>query len=219
MQDRGLVDHCLELLAPLGRTRAGRMFSGYGLYVDDLCIALVLRDTLYLKVDDAHRAAFEAAGSRPFTYEDKQGGTHVISYYAAPGEAMESPAEMRPWARRALEAAVAARAKAPARRKQATPAGKASAAGKKAAAKTKAPAAATTMTVPAKSTRGEAAAKPGAAKKSAPAVTPKRAADAPAKQPAPAAKKPAAGPAAKSAPRRATAPAKKAAAKSRAVRA
>ena len=99
MRDTGLVDHCLELLAPLGVARAGRMFSGHGLYVDDLCIAWILRDTLYLKTDEAHRPAFEAAGSRPFTYDDKKGGVHVTSYWSAPDAAMESPAEMLPWAR------------------------------------------------------------------------------------------------------------------------
>ena len=117
MVDPGFVEHCLELLAPMGRTRAGRMFSGYGLYVDELCIALLLRDTLYLKVSDEHRAAFEAAGCKPFTYEMKTGEIKSLSYYTAPDEAMESPAEMRPWARRALDAAIAARAAKPARKK------------------------------------------------------------------------------------------------------
>jgi DNA transformation protein len=117
MSDPGLVEHCLELLAPLGATRARRMFSGHGLYIDDLCVALILRDTLYLKSSDAHRAAFEAAGCQPFTYASKRGEVHVTSYWSAPEAAMESPAEMRPWARRALEAAVAARAKKPPPRK------------------------------------------------------------------------------------------------------
>jgi len=111
MSDPGFVEHCLELLAPLGSTHARRMFSGHGLYVDDLCVALILRDTLYLKTAEAHRPAFEAAGSHPFTYSGKHGDVHVTSYWSAPEAAMESPPEMRPWARRALEAAVAARAK------------------------------------------------------------------------------------------------------------
>jgi len=117
MNDSGFVDHCLELLAPLGSTRARRMFGGYGLYVDDLCIALIIRDVLYLKVDDAHRAHFQQAGCEPFTYAGKHDEVHVMSYYTVPGEAMESPAEMTPWSRLALAAAVAARAaKAPKRK-------------------------------------------------------------------------------------------------------
>jgi len=120
MNDSGLISHCLELFAPLGRTSSRRMFGGHALYVDGLCLALIMDDTLYLKVDDAHRATFEGAGCKPFTYTAKNEDVHSLSYYTAPDEAMESPAEMVPWARRALAAAVAARAKAaPARKKTA----------------------------------------------------------------------------------------------------
>lgn len=111
MSDPAFIQHCLELLAPLGASRARRMFGGHALYVDDLCIALVIRDVFYLKVDDAHRAAFEAAHGRPFTYETRAGKRHSLSYYTVPEEAMESPHEMTPWARKALSAAVAARAR------------------------------------------------------------------------------------------------------------
>ena len=113
MNDSGLVNHCLELIAPLGRTSSRRMFGGHALYIDGLCMALIIQDTLYLKVDDTHRALFEREGCKPFTYAGKHDEVHVMSYYTAPEAAMESPAEMIPWARRALAAAVAARAKAP----------------------------------------------------------------------------------------------------------
>jgi len=113
MNDSGLVSHCLELLSPLGRTSSRRMFGGRALYIDDLCMALIFGDALYLKVNDDSRAAFERAGCRPFIYETKDGDHQMLGYYTAPEEAMESPAEMVPWARRALAAAVAARAKAP----------------------------------------------------------------------------------------------------------
>ena len=118
MNDSGLISHCLELFAPLGRTSSRRMFGGHALYVDGLCLALIMDDTLYLKVDDAHRATFEGAGCKPFTYTAKNEDVHSLSYYTAPDEAMESPAEMVPWARRALAAAVAARAKAPPAKKK-----------------------------------------------------------------------------------------------------
>ncbi len=112
MNDSGFVDHCLELLSPLGSTRANRMFGGHGLYIDNLCVALVFRDVLYLKVDESNRAAFESTRCRPFVYETKNGETGSLSYFTAPEEAMESPHEMMPWARRALAAAASARAKA-----------------------------------------------------------------------------------------------------------
>jgi DNA transformation protein len=104
-----LVEHTLELFAPLGAARAKRMFGGWGFYVDDLFIALVAFDRLYLKADADTEAAYRAAGSGPFVYD---GGAKPVtmSYWAAPPEAMESPAAMAPWAQRAIAAALRARA-------------------------------------------------------------------------------------------------------------
>lgn len=110
------IQHCLELLAPLGPTRARRMFGGYGLYADDLFVALVLGEQLYLKTDTTSRPQFEAAGCRPFVY-DAAGKSVTVSYWTAPDEAMESPALMTPWARLAFEAALRARNKPASRRR------------------------------------------------------------------------------------------------------
>jgi DNA transformation protein len=107
-----LVDHCLELLAPLGTVRAKRMFGGHGLYVDDLFVAIIAFERLYLKVDAQTRAAFERAGCEPFVYEGK-GKPITMSYWTVPAEAMESPALMQPWARQAIAAALRARAAKP----------------------------------------------------------------------------------------------------------
>jgi DNA transformation protein len=114
------VAHCLELLAPLGAARARRMFGGHGLYVDDLFVALIADDRLYLKVDAASRDAFIAAGGEPFVYEGK-GRPITMSYCTPPTEAMDSPAAMQPWARQAMRAALAARASAPARKRAKAP--------------------------------------------------------------------------------------------------
>ena len=135
-----LVDHCLELLAPLGAVRARRMFGGHGLYVDDLFIAIIAFERLYLKFDAQTSGAFVAAGCQPFEYlvsprpplrgdrpaEGERGDlgrpgvasdakTRAISlgYRTVPAEAMESPALMQPWARQAIEAALRARATKP----------------------------------------------------------------------------------------------------------
>jgi DNA transformation protein and related proteins len=107
-----LVDHCLELLSPLGAVRAKRMFGGHGLYVDELFIALIAFERLYLKVDAQTQAAFEAAACEPFVYDGK-GKPVTMSYWTVPAEAMESPALMQPWARQAIAAALRARAAKP----------------------------------------------------------------------------------------------------------
>ena len=107
-----LVDHCLELLAPLGSTRVRRMFGGHGFYIDDLFVALIAGERLYLKVDAQTRPLFEAAGCVPFVYQ-ASGKSVSLGYLSAPDEAMESPPLMQPWARHALSAALRARAAKP----------------------------------------------------------------------------------------------------------
>lgn len=109
MNHPAMVDLCLELLAPLGDVRARRMFGGWGLWAGDVFVALVLNDQLYLKTRPETTAAFAAAGCQPFTYSAK-GRTVSIGFWSAPAEAMESPALMQPWARLALQAALAAHA-------------------------------------------------------------------------------------------------------------
>lgn len=103
------VDHCIELLAPLGAVRSRRMFGGHGLYVDDIFVALIAFERLYLKVDAATRPRFEAEGCAPFVY-DVKGQAHSLGYFSAPQDAMDSPLLMLPWARLALDAALRARA-------------------------------------------------------------------------------------------------------------
>lgn len=105
-----LVAHCLELLAPLGAARSRRMFGGHGFYVDGHFIALMAGEVLYLKTDDSTRAQFEAAGCQPFRYAKAGGQQTVMAYWSAPDEAMESPAQMLPWARLALASALRAAA-------------------------------------------------------------------------------------------------------------
>ncbi|MEP7282526.1 MAG: TfoX/Sxy family protein [Rubrivivax sp.] len=111
--------HCAELLAGSGTVRLRRMFGGHGLSLDGLPVALVSRHQLYLKVDAESRPAFEAAGSAPFVYQ-RQGRTATLGYWTAPDDALDSPDAMRPWARRALQAALSAAAAA--RPKRARPA-------------------------------------------------------------------------------------------------
>ncbi|HEU4518341.1 MAG TPA: TfoX/Sxy family protein, partial [Microvirga sp.] len=47
------------------------MFGGQGIYAGDLMFALEVGGEIFLKVDDGSRAAFEAAGSRPFVYGEE----------------------------------------------------------------------------------------------------------------------------------------------------
>lgn len=105
------VEYCLDLLSALGPTKARRMFGGYGLYVGERFVAIIADQRLYLKTDDASRPAFVAARCQPFEYDAAGGRRQVTSYWSAPDDALESPASMQPWARRALDAAQRAAAR------------------------------------------------------------------------------------------------------------
>ena len=102
------VAHCLELLSALGPARARRMFGGHGLYIDQLFVALIANDMLYLKADAAARPMFEATGCRHFSYTSAGVSRTVMAWWSAPDDAMESPEQMLPWARLAMASALRA---------------------------------------------------------------------------------------------------------------
>ncbi len=102
------VLHACELLSCLGPVKATRMFGGFGLAVDGMNVAIIAWETLFLKTNAETAPRFLAEGARPFEYEAR-GRTMSLHYHTPPDEALESPALMAPWARLALEAAVAAR--------------------------------------------------------------------------------------------------------------
>jgi DNA transformation protein and related proteins len=132
------VEHVLELMRGFGAVQAKPMFGGWGLWRDGLFFAIVAWDVLYFKVDEENRAAFEAAGLEPFVFETKDGRRTVLSYRAAPEEALESPVVMAEWARLGYEAALRA-ANAPARTVPAGPKKKPPRKPKRSAAGEKAP--------------------------------------------------------------------------------
>lgn len=95
------VAHCLDLLASAGPCVAKRMFGGWGISTGGLTLAIIADlgcgECLWLKADATTLPTFEAAGCLPFVYTAK-GTPMTLSYRAAPEDAMESSALMRPWA-------------------------------------------------------------------------------------------------------------------------
>ncbi|MCB0130648.1 MAG: TfoX/Sxy family protein [Caldilineaceae bacterium] len=115
--EREFVDYLLELLAPVDGVTAKRMFGGFGLFRHGLMFGLVADSVLYFKVDEANLADFEAVGAEPFLY-DKGGKSVAMSYYTAPGEALDNSDDMQEWAAIAYQAAVRAAAKKKPKRKK-----------------------------------------------------------------------------------------------------
>lgn len=110
MPSSDFVDHCRELLAPAGAVRAKRMFGGWGLYVDELFVAIVAFERLWLKADESTRERYAAAGGEIFTVPMK-GKPTSMNYWTVPPDAMESPALMAPWLRLAMQAALRQRSR------------------------------------------------------------------------------------------------------------
>jgi DNA transformation protein len=102
------ADFVVESLQPLGPVVARRMFGGFGIYLDGIMFALIAYDTLYLKVDDGNRAAYEDAGLPHFTYAEK-GKPIRMPYCAAPSEGFDDPEILCAWARDAFTAALRAK--------------------------------------------------------------------------------------------------------------
>jgi len=100
----GFREFLLEQLAPLGHVTLRRMFGGTGVFCDRLMFAILADEALFLKADDANRAAFEAEGLEPLTYESK-GRTIVLPYWQTPERLLDEPDELLAWARAALAAA------------------------------------------------------------------------------------------------------------------
>jgi DNA transformation protein len=112
--NKDFANYCCELLASAGPCMAKRMFGGWGISTDGLTIAIIASlggpERLWLKASDDTRGQFEAAGCARFSYDMSKNGEKVprsMNYYSAPEDAMDSPDAMRPWARLALECALA----------------------------------------------------------------------------------------------------------------
>jgi DNA transformation protein len=104
VNSREFIDHALDLLAPFGACTARAMFGGHGIYRDGQIFAILVDDRLYLKSALADRAQRLAAGCAPFVYRDGKREI-TMNYWSVPDEAMDSPADMLPWAQSAWAAA------------------------------------------------------------------------------------------------------------------
>ena len=100
----GFVAFVEELLQPFGGMTSRRMFGGHGIYLDGLFVAIVWKDTLYLKAAGDGKATCEAAGLRRFRPSSKT-PSYSLGFYAPPEEALEDRDALRPWVEIALTAA------------------------------------------------------------------------------------------------------------------
>jgi DNA transformation protein and related proteins len=94
-----------DVFRSFGPVHIRRMFGGKGIYQDELMFALEAGGELYLKVDEESVKAFQELGSRPFTFEMRDGRATLTSYWLMPESALDDPDEAREFATMALGAA------------------------------------------------------------------------------------------------------------------
>ncbi len=99
--------YLLDLFSCYGPIRIRRMFGSEGLFTGDVMIGFADDDVIYLKTDEATRAAFVAEGCKPFVYRKHNGEEIVMSYYRIPDRLYDDPEELAEWARRAQAVAEA----------------------------------------------------------------------------------------------------------------
>ena len=98
------VGPVLDDLAPLAEVTARRTFGAWGIYVDGAMMAILAESTLWFKVDDGNREAYESAGSQPFRpWQDQRA---VLSCRAVPAEVLEDRDRLLSWVRDAHRAAL-----------------------------------------------------------------------------------------------------------------
>ncbi len=115
------MDHetAAELFSAFGAVDVRRMFSGFGIYADDVCFALYLRGEFYLKADDTTIPRFLAEGSEHFSYSTRAKTVSVKSWWRMPIRLYDEPEELADWARQAVAVAAKVRLKKVASKKRA----------------------------------------------------------------------------------------------------
>ncbi len=131
-----------ELFSAFGAVDVRRMFSGFGIYAEDVCFALYLRGEFYLKADETTIPRFVAEGSEHFSYSTRSKTVSVKSWWRMPIRLYDEPEELAHWARQAVAVAAKVRLKKVTRKKKA----------KKASAKPAAKTAKAARTVPKRAT-------------------------------------------------------------------
>lgn len=100
-------DAIADLFAGLGPIQVKKLFGGKGIYHNGLIVAIELRGELMLKADAETAPDFAAAGCTQWTYVGSRHGKLVaMPYWTVPDGALDDADEMRPWARKAYEAAL-----------------------------------------------------------------------------------------------------------------
>lgn len=102
MQDESFKDFVVDQLSELPGLRAGRMFSGFGIYAGDVFFGIVSDNVLYFKTNKETRKRYVEAGSDCFRPSEKQ---VLKNYYEVPADILEDRGALLEWAHEAVTVA------------------------------------------------------------------------------------------------------------------
>jgi DNA transformation protein len=83
------------------------MFRDAGVFSGGMMFGLLVRETMYFRVDDTTRSRYESASCQPFSYNRRGQTVSLYGYYSVSEELFDQPDELLLWAR---DAAAVARA-------------------------------------------------------------------------------------------------------------
>jgi DNA transformation protein len=101
------IDYVRDQFQRLGPYSIRSMFGGHGLFWQGTMFGLVASDTLYLRTDEHNRSDYETRGLMPFKpWHEKR--VVLKAYYPLPEGVLEDTELAVAWAKRAVDAALAA---------------------------------------------------------------------------------------------------------------
>jgi len=95
-----LITFLLSEMPPETAVTARRFFGGWELLTAARQFAIVMKGTLYFKVDGAIRAEMERQGCRPFSYATAKRQVSVPKYMSAPEGSLDDIELLQDWVRR-----------------------------------------------------------------------------------------------------------------------
>jgi len=99
-----------DLFANLGRIRVRKMFSGAGVYSGEDMFALIDKDKVYVKSDEALKERLKTEGGESYEWTNPNTGKTIkMSYVSLPVNALDDRDEATAWGRQALDIAIEAR--------------------------------------------------------------------------------------------------------------
>lgn len=107
-QAKQLAAHYVDVLSDWANVTTRPLFGAIALYRNDHVFAMIWKGALYLKVDDASRQEYEAAGSHPLGYQTEGEDRALKSYLEVPALILEDEETLRSWAEIAYQAALRA---------------------------------------------------------------------------------------------------------------